>query len=236
MPTQPEQPQRPGLRANPDHSDQTGIFNPAEFGHTLTVIGCGGIGASALPTFASLGIPKIVLWDPDVVEPRNMASQLIYGPEDLLQPKVDVCKRELERLGVQEVEVHQKEFTADDADTLEGIVVCGVDTMAVRKIIWGAVEWNTQVALYMDGRIGGEQFTLLTVEPFNPDHIDWFTSFQLYDDEDTDPLPCAERAIIYPAVTLGAMMTTHITRHQRGEVPERSVYMNMRTLDMVKMT
>ena len=55
----------------PDYSDQTGFFNPAMVSETVTIIGCGGIGASVLPTLVTMGFTQFILFDPDFVEPRD---------------------------------------------------------------------------------------------------------------------------------------------------------------------
>ncbi|MBI3983895.1 ThiF family adenylyltransferase [Candidatus Microgenomates bacterium] len=220
----------------PDYSDQTGIFDPAQFGHRLTMIGCGGIGASALLSFATLGIPEMVLWDPDIVEPRNVASQLLFRPSDVLRPKVEVAREILLAYGVAEVEVRQEEFHAEAAgDSLQGIVVSGVDSMATRQDIWRALAWNPQVPLYLDGRIGGESFQLNTLDPCDPDAVVWYEQFQLFSDEEGAELPCTERAVVYPAVALGACMTAQIARYHRQLPLERMIFMDMRTNQFMRM-
>lgn len=42
--------------------------------------------------FITMGIRRFVLWDPDQVEPRNVASQLLFRPRDLYRPKVEVAR------------------------------------------------------------------------------------------------------------------------------------------------
>ena len=219
-----------------DYSDQTAIFDPTKFGHKVTVIGCGGIGASTLLTLATLGIPHFDLWDPDIVEPRNVASQLMFRPCDVTRPKVVVAQETLLSYGVPEVTIHEGEFHADEhADELDGIVISGVDTMAVRKDIWQAIAWNPSVALYLDGRIGGEHWQLNSVDPNGLDDIEWYEQFQLFDDADAAPLPCAERAVVYPAVMLGAAMVANITRFQRGLPLEQMLMGDMKTMTLAKM-
>lgn len=220
-----------------DYSDQIGIFDPARFGHRVTVIGCGGIGASTLLTLATLGIPHFELWDPDIVEPRNVASQLLFRPGDVGRPKVKVAAEILHEYGVPEVVTHDEAFLADiHGGELEGIVISGVDSMAVRKDIWQAVVWNPMLALYLDGRIGGENWQLNTVEPNEPEHVEWYEQFQLFDDADAAPLPCAERAVVYPAVVLGAAMVAQITRFSRGISLERMLMGDMKTMVLTKMS
>jgi hypothetical protein len=200
-----------------DFSDQTGFFNPAGFADVLTVIGCGGIGASILPTLVTMGFSRYVLWDDDVVEPRNIASQLLFAPSDLYRHKVEVAREYLLKYGATDVQIVSRRFTAKDR--LEsGVVISGVDTMAARQQIWKAVK-RSDASLYLDGRIGGEHFTLLTVEPFDGD---WYEADWLFDDEEAAELPCTLRAVVYPAVALGAEIAALLAGWSRGEiVPKR---------------
>lgn len=219
-----------------DYADQRGIFDPDQFGHKVTLIGCGGIGASTLLTLATLGIPQLELWDPDVVEPRNVASQLLFRPMDVLRPKVEAAAEILASYGLTDVVCHQEEFHAEEhGDMLDGIVISGVDTMAVRKDIWQALAWSPAVALYLDGRIGGEGWQLNTVDPNNPDDVDWYEQFQLFDDTQAAPLPCTERAVVYPAVALGATIVANITRYTRGLPLEQMLYGDMKAMTTVVM-
>lgn len=204
-----------------DFSDQTGIFNPANFAETLTVIGCGGIGGSILPTLVTMGFSRYVLYDDDVVEERNMASTLIYTEKDKGRPKVDVVSEYLLSHGAQDVVTFKRKFESDDE--VDGVVISGVDTMAARSEIWEAFR-TSMSPLYLDGRIGGEQFTLLIVEPFDGE---WYEKRWLFDDSKLLPLPCAQRAIVYPAAALGATMGSVLARWSRNEQLPRRITQHM---------
>jgi hypothetical protein len=210
-----------GLRFEADFSHQTGIFNPAQVSDTVTIIGCGGIGASVLPTLVTMGFTKFILIDPDLIEPRNITTNLIFRPQDLLRAKVERVKEYLLEYGAESVEIHQELFTGQVP--LTGLVISGVDTMAARKEIWKYVVDNADIPLYCDGRIGGQQMSLLVVEPFNPDHTEWYEEYWLFDDEQAAPLPCTARTVVFPAVALGAFMAAYLAAWSRGEqVPQQT--------------
>lgn len=219
----------PAARSN--FVDQTGFFNPMTNGHTVTIIGCGGIGASILPTLVTMGFQRYVLWDLDDVKDRNMASTAIFKPADLFRPKVDVVKEYLESYGATDVQVEKRFFTADDADLLTGIVIAGVDSMAARRVIFDAINLNPNVSLYADGRIGGEHWQLLLINPENFDHLEWYEEHYLFDDAEAAELPCTMRAVVYPAVALGANLAAMLARFSRGESVPRMIQQDMRTLD-----
>ena len=218
----------------PEYTDQTDIFNPASFGHPVTVIGCGGIGASVLPTLATLGVPEIILFDDDLVEPRNVAATIMFGPDDIGQPKVEVAERKLHELGVRHVTTHQVKFDPEQhGDSLTGVVVSGVDSMAARKAIWPAISWNGLVPLYMDGRIGGQIFQLNALNPCDPAHVEWYEDFELFDDSEGADLPCAARNVVYPSVVLGGVMASKLAAFSRGETVKRQIVMDMGLLKII---
>lgn len=214
----------------PDYSDQTTIFDPRQNGHTVTVIGCGGIGASILPTLVTMGFGQYELWDDDVVEPRNVASQLAFRPEDVNRPKVEVMEEYLRAYGAEEVTTHRERITFDNVDQLNGIVIAAVDSMAARRMIWNGIAWRGDIPLYLDGRIGGETWQLFMLAPYDAEKIEWYETFWMFDDDVASPLPCAERAIVYPAVALGAVMAAQLARYLRGEEYPRMMQMGMRDL------
>jgi hypothetical protein len=210
-----------GLQFEADFSDQTGIFDPARVSDTVTVIGCGGIGASILPTLLTMGFKQFILFDPDTVEARNVTTNLIFRPRDLFRVKVERVREYLLEYGAESVEIHQELFTGQVP--LSGLVISGVDTMSARKEIWEHIADNGDIPLYFDGRIGGEQFTLLTIEPFNPDHTEWYEEHWLFDDSEASTLPCTARTVVYPAVALGAFMAAYLAAWSRGErVPSQT--------------
>lgn len=215
-----------------DFSDQAEIFDPSSFDEPVTIIGCGGIGSSTIPTLASMGIKKFVLYDDDVVEPRNVASQLIYRPRDIGRFKADVCKEYIEEYNsIADVEVRKRKFTAnDEIDT--SVVISAVDSMTARKEIWQAVKENKYtVQLLLDGRIGGQHSSLFAVDPLQSD---WYEKNWLFSNEEASPLPCSRRAIIYPPVSLGAIMCRHLAHwHGKNKFPPNRVEFSMGDLTLL---
>ncbi len=211
-----------------DYSDQLGLFNPRSITDVITVIGCGGIGATALPILVTLGFKRFVLWEDDVVEPRNIASQLLYRPEDLYKSKAEVTRDFLLAYGAEEVEIKGRFLTADD--DVEGVVIGAVDSMAARKLIWESVK-RSQPEFYLDGRIGGEHLTLFSVEPFDGE---WYEKKWLFDDSEAAPLPCAERAVVYPSAMLGSFMASQLGKWSRGVSMPKRLEFNFTSLDFIK--
>ncbi|NCU37474.1 hypothetical protein EOL96_00190 [Candidatus Saccharibacteria bacterium] len=203
-------------------SDQSGIFDPEGFPDGITLIGLGGIGASLLPFLVTLGIRKFVIYDPDRVEPRNTSSQLLYKPEDTGRSKADVCAEYIDAYsaGQAEVEVHKELFLAG-TEISTAVVISGVDNMDARRGIWSAIERQADtVQLYIDGRIGGVKYNCLIVDMI--EDYGWYGDKWLGDN--SAPLPCAQRAIVYPSGALACTILNTVVQWAAGEVLPRRVY------------
>lgn len=68
---------------------------PALAERRVLLVGVGGLGCPAASVLAASGIGTLRLLDDDVVEPSNLPRQLLYGPGDVGQPKVEVAARAL---------------------------------------------------------------------------------------------------------------------------------------------
>ncbi len=197
-----------------DYSNQTDIFDPAQHAWPLTIIGLGGIGSQLALKAAKLGVSGLVLYDDDLVERHNLPYQM-YRPCDIGLSKAEATAEILREYGYANVTAHQGRV--DETTRLSGVVISGVDSMASRHAIWASVQFNPEVLLYMDGRIGGEHVQLYTLNPCDPDAIDRYEA-TLFSDAEAAPLPCAARAVIHPAMDVAMRMLTQLTNFTRGRL------------------
>jgi len=94
---------------------------------TAAVIGCSGTGSPLIEQLVRLGIGKLLLVDPDVVEEKNLNRILHATMEDAKakRPKVEVMAREINRIGLgTHVVPLQKNFV--DPDTVRQVAECDV--------------------------------------------------------------------------------------------------------------
>lgn len=215
------------------YSDQKDIFDPEEFTWPVHVIGLGGIGSALALPLVKLGLrSELHLWDDDSVEPHNIPAQLLYRRSDVGKPKAATTAEILEPYCEPQCTLvpHAERVTKDTP--LSGVVIGGVDSMVSRKTIWDAVEFNPEVPLYMDGRIGGEEFQLFTVNPSDIDDVTFYQGW-LFDDSEGSPLPCAARTVIGPPVTLAGMIVTQLTRFARGLDAKRFANMHVKETQLI---
>lgn len=216
------------------YSDQKDIFDPEGFTWPVHVIGLGGIGSALVLPLVKLGLrSELHLWDDDaVIEPHNIPAQLLYRRSDVGKPKAETAAEILEPYCEPQCTLvpHAERVTSDTP--LSGVVIGGVDSMTSRKAIWESVEFNPEVPLYMDGRIGGEQFQLFAINPSDIDDVTFYQSW-LFDDSEGSPLPCAARTVIGPPVTLAGMIVTQLTRFARGLDAKRFANMHVKETQLI---
>ena len=214
-----------------DYADHTMIFDPAKFSWPVHIIGLGGIGSAVLFPLLKLGVHTLHVWDSDDVEPHNIPAQLIYRPSDIGVSKSKATQAFVERQEAECVVIPHDEYVTADTP-LEGVVISGVDSMSSRSDIWQAVQWNTNVPLYMDGRIGGEQLQLLTLNPSDIDEIEAYEQW-LFPDSESAELPCAARTVIHPPTVLAGLMVAQLTLFMREEKPKANIIAHLKAMQFV---
>lgn len=124
------------------YSDQTTIFNPSTWSWPVHLVGAGGINNLVGITLAKMGISEIHIWDDDVLEERNLPTEVGYSALMCGEPKVVAMSSLIYYLMPNGVDVYQhpERVTADTE--LSGVVISGVDSMGSRKIIWENVKKN----------------------------------------------------------------------------------------------
>lgn len=64
----------------------------------ILVVGCGGLGAAALPYLAASGVGSLVIADHDTIDDTNLQRQTAFTEADIGQAKAQVMKRRLNAL------------------------------------------------------------------------------------------------------------------------------------------
>lgn len=221
-----------------DYSHQTGIFNPQRWGYAIHVIGLGGIGSALIHPLTKLGAYEVHGWDPDQeVEPHNIPAQCIFRPSDVGRPKVAAVRDFLTRQEITETcRFIGHDEAVNESTPLTGVVISGVDSMKSRREIWEAVKWNSDVPLYIDGRIGGQEIHLLAFNPCDPNDIEWYEREYLFDDDAAAELPCAERTVIHPPVLLAGLIIAQITAFANGRTFTTDLRMHLGSTPVQFMT
>jgi adenylyltransferase/sulfurtransferase len=108
-------------------------------GSKVAVVGLGGLGTVSSLYLALAGTGHLRLIDQDTVELQNLHRQILYTPEDLDYPKVEVAARRLgKRNPLVKVEPVPENLNANNAEKLLSGMDCvidGLDNMRTRYLV-----------------------------------------------------------------------------------------------------
>lgn len=151
----------------------------------VLVVGCGGLGAGAIPPLVAAGVGEITLLDDDVVAPSNLNRQTLFIASDVGSPKVELAAARMRALSpTARITALSHRLAPDDVDLVSGhdVVLDCTDRMASRKAISTAsrgagVPW---VWAAIDGWTA-----ILSV--FAPGHTQWEDVITQHDEAPTPP-------------------------------------------------
>jgi molybdopterin/thiamine biosynthesis adenylyltransferase len=105
----------------------------------VAVVGLGGLGTVSSLYLTLAGVGNLRLIDQDTVELDNLHRQILYGPDDLFYPKVEVSAKKLERTNpLVKVEAVPENLNEGNVERLlSGMdcVVDGLDNIRTRYLI-----------------------------------------------------------------------------------------------------
>jgi len=106
---------------------------------TIAIVGLGGLGSIVSQYLAAAGVGRLVLVDPDIVEPNNLNRQLLYDEASLDLPKAFLAARRIRSLNsCTEVTPRRERLTEDNVESLlaeADIVVDALDNWEARLVL-----------------------------------------------------------------------------------------------------
>jgi len=197
----------------------------------ITIVGVGGIASWTALCLAKMGFNKLILTDPDVVEPQNVGCQA-YGETDVGMAKVEAMKNILQFQTATNVECRQMKY---DSLSPRGIVVAAVDNMEDRRTIFASCrhQGGSGVQAFIDCRIGGHLMRLYGINPGWELACERYLR-EWYPDDETTPLSCTGQQTAY----VGMMAASFISRMVGGVCSSRITFSNYQEIvfDMDSMT
>jgi len=107
----------------------------------VLVVGCGALGGVLAQSFVRMGVGELVLVDRDVVEPSNLARQVLFEDRHAAErtPKAEAAAETLARVGgPTRIVPHAAHLDADNVDELaEGaaLLLDGTDNLSTRYLL-----------------------------------------------------------------------------------------------------
>ena len=115
-----------------DLSKSYDFFKPEMLKGKIHIIGCGSVGSTVAENLARFGITDLVLYDFDVVEPKNIVNQM-FTEKHIGKPKVDALEEMLKEVNA-DMDI-KKVADGWHGQKLAGYVFLCVDDIEIRKQI-----------------------------------------------------------------------------------------------------
>lgn len=117
-----------------DLSKSYDFFQPEKNTGKIHIVGCGSVGSTVAEMLARNGLTKFVLWDFDVVEPKNLANQM-FRQADVGRLKVEAVRDMILEINPDAVDDIKLESNGWDGQQLSGYVFLCVDNIELRRAI-----------------------------------------------------------------------------------------------------
>lgn len=208
-------------RINERYSRQRDIV-PAEriAACKATVIGVGAIGRQVAAQLAAIGVPWMQLFDHDIVEESNIASQG-YFEDDLTRFKVhataDICHQTNPRLELYTISERFKR-----SSSVGNCIFACVDSIVTRKLIWDAVK--DKVNFFCDGRMSAEVLRVITACDLESRK---YYPTTLFSAEQAFVGPCTAKTTIYCANIAAGFILAQFTKYLRQLPIEPDIQLNL---------
>ena len=217
----------PPMPPGPDRDLRQRDLVPAEaLSRThATVIGVGAIGRQVALQLAAMGVPRLELIDPQIVETVNLAAQG-YLEEDLGQPKAEATARLALRLNSRiEIDPLIQRFRRSQ-DVGNAVFAC-VDSIETRRLIFQAVK--DRVPFLCDGRMSAEVVRVLSAD--DEVGLQHYPT-TLFAAEEAHAGACTARSTIFTANVAAGMMLEQFTRHLRRLPVDPDISLNLLTSEL----
>jgi molybdopterin/thiamine biosynthesis adenylyltransferase len=208
-----------------DHSRHSGIFNCDNI--SVTIIGCGGIGASAAVCLAKMGVTYLRLYDSDRVNDVNLSTQL-YTTRSVGISKVEAVGDLIQQFTDDVVIDTNFTNVADPYQIADQIVISAVDSIQARKDIWRLLR-KQKTQWYLDARMAAEEFHLYTMDLQNKDWSWYARMLEGQSDETTPTEPCTQKATMFTSFIAAGHIGNTVKQIVVDHHPPARLFHNIRT-------
>ena len=188
------------------------------------------MGSPSALTLAKMGFGDegvMELWDHDVVEAHNVATQL-YRTSDVGRPKVSALRRLLREFADVEAVGYPEKF-AGDVDP-DAVYICTVDSMDARKQIWGDMTRSLFPRLYIEARMGALNGAVYCVTESDKHRYEP----TLYPSSEAQKLPCTAKAIFFTGMGIGAIIASFVWSFLSGKPVPFETLVSFDALDVIR--
>lgn len=172
-------------------------------------VGAGGIGSWLAFLLVSSGIKGLIIYDDDKVEEHNVGGQF-YNLNQKDNYKVNSLRGNI-LLYSQNSYIKPMVAKWTPVSIKSPIMISCVDNMKTRKEMFEAWVEMEEKELFMDGRLGPQNYEVYTVYP-NEESINAYRD-TLFDDSELEDLPCTTKATKYMAFGIASAMCSTLMNY-----------------------
>lgn len=194
----------------------------------INVIGAGAIGSFVTLALGKMGFSNITVWDDDEVSDENIGVQF-YRVKDIGKPKVEALKEIVKDFCDTEISVKQKKYSEDEK-TLQGIVICALDSMSARKMVWENHKEKMGPKLFVDSRMSAEACMCFAMNPLDSKDVESYGK-TLYTDENAVQERCTGKATMHCVLGISCHVANVVKSFVGGQPYSRTMQWEMRSED-----
>ena len=214
-----------------DYSRQQDLVDAKIFRTPIKLIGAGGIGSFTGLTLAKMGFKNITAWDGDRINKENIPNQF-YQETALGTFKTIQLRHNISIFTGTNINDYTRNWNV--SFPLSGLVIMAVDSMQTREEIFNHIITNKKVIGFIDGRMGGQQGEVYTVNMSNKKDVDFYQS-RLWKSHEVAPIPCTQKAIIYNVVWIASMICNQARLLLEGKIYKRGLLMDFQNTQLINL-
>jgi len=195
----------------------------------INIIGAGAIGSFTALALTKMGFNNLVVFDDDTIDVENMNCQF-FRFKDIGKSKVNALQELIEDFTNHKIEIIPTKW---DNIPMEGITICAVDSMSVRKQVFERFYKQVNDSkLIIDPRMGAETAMLFA---YNPMSISEGNSYSksLYSDDEAVQERCTAKSTVYCALGLSSMICTLVKNFVVDNKYKKQTLFDVTSFDMV---
>lgn len=205
------------------YARQIDIIDTEKLSFPIHIIGVGGIGSWTALLIAKMGCSNITIYDFDVVEEHNCASQF-YKESQLGIDKMDALQENiLEQTGINV----KRAPIAEEENINEGLIIIAVDSMDERAKL--AEMFRDKDVTIIDGRMGGVQLEIYTRHGISYPGC-------IVPSEDVSHEPCTAKAISFNCAVIGGLICNFVRHYANDNLDKQDLIFEFNNLMMIKTT
>ena len=192
----------------------------------ITIIGAGATGSFTALTLAKMGFSELTVFDLHVEE-NNLPNQF-YRTSDIGKPKVLALQEIIRDFEGIEIKARNEKYRGQ---RLSGIVICCVDSMDTRLLIWNFVKMNTDIKLYIDLRMGTEVMQMFSVNPIDLSQCKDYEQ-TLFPSSEALPVRCTAKTIMYTVLSIASFLASQVKKFVMKEPISLQVVFDLKTVTL----